>query len=194
MYSTLACPRHTCRHHLRTHNASCLRRVSGARLTFAWLPVRNQSPWHSMATSTTALRCKVPLAPLKERLSFNLNDCRLVSAQQHARPCRDNKRDTRQMLTASLVPSEDGLDASFCIDMCGSFFHMRLCPAVYGSLALCSFALPLMSTKVNLLQRSRDPVEKPANYQRLSEHHALDCQTHKDKNQTSMSPVAWDAH
>ena len=27
MYSTLACPRHTCRHHPCTHNAWCLRRL-----------------------------------------------------------------------------------------------------------------------------------------------------------------------
>ena len=69
------------------------------------------TPWQRRPL--LALWCKAPLAPLGERLSFNLNDCSLVSEQQHARPCRDNKRGKRQMLTAALVPSEDGLDASF---------------------------------------------------------------------------------
>ena len=69
------------------------------------------TPWQRRPLP--ALWCKAARAPLGERLSFNLNDCSLVSAQQHARPCRDNKRDSRQMLTAALVPSEDGLDASF---------------------------------------------------------------------------------
>ena len=54
-------------------------------------------------------------------MSFNLNDGSLVSAQQHARPRRDNKRDSREMLTAALVPSEDGLDASFRLRRLSSY-------------------------------------------------------------------------
>ena len=66
----------------------------------------------------------VPLTPLREHLPFNLNDCSLVSAQQHASPRRENKRDTRQMLTTALIPSGDDFLASFT--ECGSFVRMRL--------------------------------------------------------------------
>ena len=104
-----------------------------------------------------------PQAPLGERLSFNLNDCSLVSAQQHARPCRENKRDTRQMFTGTLVPSEDDFYASFTDEhsrprhVC-SFVRTRQRPAVDGSLAQCSLALPLISTKVELLNFSLEVV------------------------------------
>ena len=63
MYSTLACPRHTCCHHPCTHQAWCLRRLCHAlsscclvaasvrgRTTTEWLLLRNVLPWHSMAT------------------------------------------------------------------------------------------------------------------------------------------------
>ena len=107
------------------------------------------------------------------------------------RPCRDNKRDSRQMLTAALVPSRDGLDASFRLRrvwlVCP---HTAVTRRRRFTGAVFTRAAPWISNKVDLLQRSRDPAEKPSNYQRLSEHHA----PHKDKSQTSMSPVAKDAH
>ena len=68
---------------------------------------------HGNIERLPGLWCKATLAPLGEHLSFNLNGCSLVSAQQHARPCRDNKRYTRQKVSAAFVPPEDDVYASF---------------------------------------------------------------------------------
>ena len=58
-------------------------------LAIEWSPVRTHhgTPWQRRPLP--ALWCKVSFAPLGERLSFNLNDCSLISVQQHARPCRE---------------------------------------------------------------------------------------------------------
>ena len=86
------------------------------------------TPWQRR--TLPALWCKAPLANLGEHLSFNLNDRSLVSAQQHARPCRENKRDTHQMWTP---PSEDDFDAS-CTDEHSKPRHVWLvCPHTAAS-------------------------------------------------------------
>ena len=129
MYSTLACPRHTCRHYPCTHNAWCLRRLgpglSSCCLAAASVFKVEQRLFERCETDHCVVTCansvpeanstitsslvRSPLAPLGEHMSFNMNDCSSVSAQQHA--VTTSVR--RQMATAALVPSEDDVNASF---------------------------------------------------------------------------------
>ena len=131
-------------------------------------------------------------------MSFNLNDCSLVSAEHHARPCRDNKRGTRQMVTAALVPSEDDFDASFTDEHSKPPHVWLVCPHTLRRrrrFTGAMFSRPSLDFhQGKSVAGSRDPAEKPSNDQRLSEHHAPDYQTQKDRSQTSKSAVAWDGH
>ena len=135
-----------------------------------------------MATSNiTALWCKVPLAP-RENMSFNLNDCSLVSAQQHARPCRD-KRDRRQMVT-------DDLDESFTDEHSKPRHVWLVC--VHTAASRRQRFTGAVSTRPALdFHQSKSVVALSGS---SGETFQPQSQTHKDKSQTSKSSVAWDAH